>query len=300
MRDPRAWLLLLAGRLELIAAGDADAGGVGSGSCLHVQRRVPAGHGTLVVDSLRWITPDGGGVVAQTQATVPAGPGDSATSDTLTDELPGRWPAPVVSYYGSGALVSPVGDPVPADARLLADRIAARTGAMLSSDAQDARDALVVAVLADLIAVRYLDLPQRAAVLRVLAGLATLTAADTDVAGRGGAVAFHVAAGTVPATVVVDAATGRLLRYQTGTGENQMVIRFSTNRCDCPRPQPRWSTSLWFQPPVFIQPADTTVGARPADTAMPNRRPPRPQCPAGSPRVMFPPVTTPATTEAAR
>ena len=315
VRDPRAWLLLLAGRLQLIAADDADAGGasaVGASNCLHVQRRVPAGDGTLVVDSLRWIAPDGGGVVAQTQATVPAGPGDSPASEAQTDDFTGRWPAPVVSYYGPGALASPVGDPVPADDHLMADHIAAHTAAMSSDmqdaqDARDARDALVVAVLADLVAIRYLDLPQRAAVLRVLAGLPTLTAADAAGAaasagggGGGGAVAFHAAAGAALATVVVDAVTGSLLRYQAGTGADQMVIRFSASRCDCPWPQPRWSTSLWFRPPVFIQPADATVATSPADTAMPDRRAPQPRCPAGIPRVMFLPVTAQAMTEAAR
>ncbi|GAA1563540.1 hypothetical protein GCM10009827_101440 [Dactylosporangium maewongense] len=297
VRDPRAWLLLLAGRLQLIAASAADPVGFGSGSYLHVQRSVPAGHGTLVVDSLRWVTPDGGGIVAQTQATVPTKPRASPAPDAQTDELPGRWPVPIVNRYEAGALVSPVGNPVPADADLLANRIAVRTAAMLPPDTQDEldergrQDALVVAVLADLAGVRSLGLSQRAAVLQVLAGLPTLTTTDTDAAGGSGAVAFRVAAGPAAVTVVVDAVSGRLLRYQTGTGTDRVVLRFDTSRCGCALPETGWSRVPSFWPPVLSQPADTAALGRPA---------PQPQCPAGSSRVMFLPAQVTASTEALR
>ncbi|MEV4515174.1 hypothetical protein AB0K00_40225 [Dactylosporangium sp. NPDC049525] len=91
----------------------------GNDSCVRVLRYVDIGGGTIVFESRRRITPTSAGTVTERRATVAAG-ADAATVDRYL-----RAAAAICATYGPGELTSPVGDPVPADADVLAARITA-------------------------------------------------------------------------------------------------------------------------------------------------------------------------------
>lgn len=254
-------LLLLAQRAQPTAADDAT----GTNSCLHVQRHVESGGDIVMVDSLRWITPAGGGAVAQRQMTVHAGTG-GADAAALFAGLPDQWSTMTVTTYGPGELASPVGDPVPRDPVALGAQVAVRANAIGGS-------AAVVAVLVDLASIRYLDVQQRAAVLRVLATLPSLTADEVRTGGADHTgVVFHVDDGTGPVTFTVDPATGRLLSYRpaSSVGQHQILLLPDGSRCACP--QADRTATAWFWPPVLVRPTGPAAARCASPAADPKLR----------------------------
>lgn len=234
--SPQDQLLLLAQQVRP-TAGDAL---VGDDSCVRIQRRVDSGDSMIVFESARRITPAGAGIIAQRNATVLVG-ADSAEVDRQL-----HLAAVTVTAYGSGELLSPVGDPVSADAAVLAARVADRTGA-------DRGAAAVVAVLTDLTTIRYLDVAQRAAVLRVLATLPSLTSGRllVDPAERTG-VTFHLDDGTNTIVFSVDPSSGRLLTAEVVAGGHRYrTLLLGSSRCGCPPTAASTDPGAAFWPPVL-------------------------------------------------
>ncbi|WP_433616989.1 hypothetical protein ACQP2P_16445 [Dactylosporangium sp. CA-139114] len=188
-------------------------------------------------------------MVAERRAWLPVAAGVSAARGAL-ERI-----SPVVTRYQRGQLPSPVGDPVPADAGVLAARVAARTAGTGSSPAA------VVAVLADLAGIRNLDAHQRAAVLRVLASLPELTATGrhTGPHDRPG-IGFRITDATTTVVVTVDAASGRLLLHEAvdTAGRRQTSWLPGAAGCCC-RPPTDLDGAARCWPmrcaPLFIDPA---------------------------------------------
>ncbi|MEV6927447.1 hypothetical protein AB0M46_23485 [Dactylosporangium sp. NPDC051485] len=266
--SPQGQLLLLAQRVQPTAADALT----GDDSCVRIQRSVEADDSTIVFESVRRISPSGAGIVTQRRATVPSGAG-AAEVGRLLDQA-----AATVTTYGSGELLSPVGDPVPVDAQTLAVRVAARTGAGRGA-------AAVVAVLTDLATVRYLDVAQRVAVLRVLATLPSLTGGGLhpDPAGRTG-ITVQVDDGTSTIRFSVDPSSGRLLTAEVvppGGGHRHVTQLLGSTRCTCPPPAAPPGSGAVFWPPVLRtapllgDPCSTTPGTptiQPVDRAAAERR----------------------------
>ncbi|MET7397154.1 hypothetical protein ABZS66_27090 [Dactylosporangium sp. NPDC005572] len=251
---PQGRLLALAAHLAPTASDLAP----GTGSCVRLRRHVQIGAAILVVESTRWITSTGAGAVAERRVSLNGGNADTAPSlSSLLDQT-----SYVVTTYAPGQVRSPVGDPVPADADLLASRIAERTHGAAES-------ASVMAALADLAGVRYLDAGQRAGVLRVLAMLPSLTIVGERTDGVGhGSITFQFDDDTTTYTFAVDAASGRLLSYETAdlAAGRQTTLLLRSTRCSCP-PSAKSAATTRFSPPTLHSPISRPAAGRVCPTS---------------------------------
>jgi hypothetical protein len=180
---PGAGPLSARDRLLLLAdaAGPGD-GDAGSGtySQVHLRRWV----GRTRIDSQRWRAPDGSGRLSER-----------------------RRGATVRTEYPAGGLRLPFGEPFPATAAGLRAALPGAPGA-------------AVTALLDAIGIRYLDPAERAAVLRVLAGLPGLTFTGAGPGGLG----FALDASGLRLGVAVDPATGAVTGWRYGDAERVEVL----------------------------------------------------------------------------
>jgi hypothetical protein len=198
--SPRDRLLLLAD-VAGPAVGDASAGRY---SRIHIRRWVRTGDRFARWDSERWRAPDGSGRLAERRL-------DSVA--TLAEPFPAAGlntaGAPSIrTDYPAGSLRLRVGEPFPATA-----------GALLAAFGGEGPTA-VTAGLLDSIGIRYLDRAERAAVLRVFAGLPGLTFVGAGALGLG----FGLDLPGVRLRLLVDAVTGEVVGWQHGDAERVLVL----------------------------------------------------------------------------
>ncbi|MET7423686.1 hypothetical protein [Dactylosporangium sp. NPDC005555] len=177
------------------ARSAAAEGQPGAAGCLHVVRwdRTP-GRPAVRTTSIRWIDPDGSGLLLEQSGSY-------------------RHPAPASALLTAGGPRRPGTDPIPADPRRLAEAVTAIASPGGGSTA-------VVAVLLDLTGVRALGLAQRAAVVRVLAMLPGVTVLG-QLRGRGGAVVYEFrfsdGSSADPIDVYLDPVTAEIRGYRLGS-----------------------------------------------------------------------------------
>jgi len=196
-------------RLLLAAAGAAPVPADRlAGVYSHIRLRRWVGGDEGARDSERWRAADGSGLLAEGRT----GKGSKGSAN--------------ITEYPAGALPLPVAEPFPADPATLRRQLSGENdpGELRTTAGGD--PGLVVTRLLDLVGLRYLDRAERATVLRLLAELPGLAAAEPAgvPAADPTALTFGLEFDGTRLTFAVRAGSGEILGWQYGDAERVAVL----------------------------------------------------------------------------